>query len=666
MSYPHTSRIAVVAVLAATLLLLPATVTAQIWGTYQGNASHTGFVPITIHPRGIQHVWTRTFAGQLNPVAIGSGRIYASEGGPSAFGFIAGRGLWAMNAHTGSTVWNYPDFGAVSSVNAPAFGNGTVYIQTGRGGFTPIEPYLYAFDAALGTPKFRVPYAAQWERHLAPTVYLGDAYVNGGYYGGAYRFDGVDGTARWATGLPQYDGWTPAVDDAYVYAYVGESSPGLYVLDRHTGAQAFMIPDPNFQWNGWTMNVAPVLTADGDVIATHGGRLVRFDVQGRRIEWERARNFTGQATLAGNVIYANDGGTLTAWDAVQGTLLWSWFGPGGETITGNLVATTTHVFVQSATTTYAVNLATRQAEWSYAAAGSLALGEGTLAITDDTVLHVFSVTVDPTIPQPPSGLTVTTIAGNQVTVRFTPPTVGAVPERYLLEGGVIPGQTLAVLPLGLAPEQTFSAPSGVFYVRVRSMAGGSASAVSNEIRIVVQQPEAPSAPVSLTGHGSGTNLRLTWKNTFTGGAVDGIVLDVTGAMATSLVLDAAETFTFDQVPPGTYTFAVRARNGAGTSAPSASVSLTFPAVCSGPPDTPAAFIAYRVGNVVRLSWDPPATGTAPAGYVVSVSGAFIGSFSTRARTLGGPLGPGSYGLSVTAVNTCGTSVATPVQTVVVP
>lgn len=661
MSHPQTSRIAAAAVVAATLLLLPPVATAQIWGTYQGNTSHTGFVPITIHPRGIQHVWSRTFAGPLNPVAIGSGRIYASESGY----FVAGRGLWAMNAHTGSTVWSYPDFGPVYSVNAPAFGNGTVYLQTGRG-FSPVEPYLYAFDAALGTPRFRVPYAAQWERHLAPTVYLGDVYVNGGYYGGAYRFDGVDGTERWATGLPQYDGWTPAVDDAYVYAYVGENAPGLYVLDRHTGTQAFMIPDPNFQWNGWTMNVAPVLTADGDVIATHDGRLIRFDVQGRRIEWERKRNFAGQATLAGNVIYANDGGTLTAWDAVQGTLLWSWFGPGGETITGNLVATSTHVFVQSAATTYAVNVVTRQAEWSYGAAGSLAIGEGKLAITDDTMLHVFSVTVDPLSPLPPTALTVTAIAGHQVTLRFTPPTAGAVPDSYVLEGGVVSGQVLASLPLGAAPEQTITAPSGAFYVRVRSVAGGAVSAPSNEVRIVVNHPEPPSAPASLTGLGSGTTLRLTWKNTFAGGAVEDIVLDVAGALSTSLVLGAAETFTFDQVPPGSYTFAVRARNATGTSAPSSSVSLTFPAYCTGAPEPPVAFIAYRVGNVVRLSWDPPATGTAPASYLVSVTGAYTGSFSTTARTIGGPLGPGSYGLSVAAVNTCGTSAATPVQTVVVP
>ncbi len=83
---PHTSRVAAAAVVAATLLLLPAVATAQTWGTYQGNTSHTGYVPITTHPRGIQHLWTRTFANPLNPVAIGSGRIYASEGGPGAFG----------------------------------------------------------------------------------------------------------------------------------------------------------------------------------------------------------------------------------------------------------------------------------------------------------------------------------------------------------------------------------------------------------------------------------------------------------------------------------------------------------------------------------------------------------------------------------------------------
>lgn len=642
------------------VLLLPPSTAAQGWGTYQGNASHTGYVPVSATV--IQHLWTRTFSSPLNPVAIERGRVYVSESGR----FESNRGLYAVDTRTGSTVWSYPDFGPVSSVNPPAYANGSVYLQTGKGTSDTLPPYLYAFDGATGTPRFRVPFAAQWERYLAPTPYLGDVFVNGGYYGGAYRFDGADGTERWFAELPQYDVWTPAVDGSYAYAYVGEYAPGLYVLDRQAGTLAFTIPDPNFAWDGWSMNTAPVLTHDGDIVATHDGRLLRFDVQGRRIEWELSRNFRGQATVKGDVIVANDGGTLTAWNAVTGTLLWSWIAPGSQALDGNIVVTDTHVFVQSTSMTYAVDLSTRAIDWSYAAAGSIAIGDGVLAITDGPSLHAFSIATDASAPVPPTDLAAATIVGNQVTLRFTPPASGAAPTGYLLEGGALPGQVLASLPLEPVPIHTVTAPTGTYYVRVRSVAGAVVSAASNEVRVFVNQPALPSPPASLTGLAFGSSLRLAWKNTFAGGAVDRVALDVTGPVTTSLLLGPTETFAFDGVPPGTYVFSVRAQNAGGTSGSSPAVTLTFPAACSGAPQVPSGLLAYRIGNAVQLVWEPPGSGPAPTSYLASVSGAFTGSFPVAGRSIGGAVGPGRYHLSVAAVNPCGTGPATAVQTVEVP
>jgi outer membrane protein assembly factor BamB len=643
-------------VLLATLLVAPAA-RAQDWATYQGDPSHTGYVPIATSPRGILPLWTRTFPAPLNPPAIGGGRVFVTETGR----FQTNVGLHALDGQSGVTVWSLPDFGDVSSVNPPAVGNGTVYVQTGKG-LNVLDPYLYALDAATGTPRFRVPFAAQWDQYLAPTPYQGDVYVNGGYYGGAYRFDGTDGTERWFAGLPQYDGWTPAVDAAYVYAYFGAA---LYVRDRQTGAAVFSIPDPNASSNGF-MSTAPVLTHDGDVLATYGGRLIRFDVQGRAIQWELSRDFRGQVAAKGDVIYANDGGTLTAWNALTGGLLWTWLGPGSGVMTGNIVVTDTHAFVQSSTTTYAVNLATRATEWSYAAAGSIAIGDGLLAITSGSTIHVFSVAVNPSQPLPPTGLTAARITGNQVTLRFTPPIAGAAPTGYVLEGGVSPGGTLVSLPIGDAPEVSLVAPDGVFFVRVRSLAGAQVSAASNEIRLAVKQPLAPSAPTSLTGLATGSSLQLSWKNTFDGGPVDHVVLEVGGRLVTAVLLGPDETFHFDGVPDGTYVFTVRAQNATGASAATSGVTLTFPGSCSAAPHVPAAFVAYRTGNVVRLSWDPPADGPAPLGYRVNVTGALLGSFAVSGRELAGPVPPGTYNLSVAAVNPCGNGPATAVQTVTVP
>jgi hypothetical protein len=111
---------------------------------------------------------------------------------------------------------------------------------------------------------------------------------------------------------------------------------------------------------------------------------------------------------------------------------------------------------------------------------------------------------------------------------------------------------------------------------------------------------------------------------------------------------------------------VRAANAGGSSGPSNAVTLTFPSPCSGAPSAPANFLAYKEGSTLFVVWDPPESGPAPTSYLVNVSGAFVGSIPTAVRTLSGTVGPGSYGLSVAAVNPCGASAATPEQVVVIP
>ena len=269
--------------------------------------------------------------------------------------------------------------------------------------------------------------------------------------------------------------------------------------------------------------------------------------------------------------------------------------------------------------------------------------------------------------QPPTGLFASSIAGNEVTLRWTAPVGGLAPTDYVLEGGVNPGQVLASIPLGTTtPIHTFTAPNGAFYLRLHTISGASRSDASNEIRVFVNVPAPPSAPANLLGLVNGSSVALAWRNTFAGGAPNSVVLDVTGSIVASLPLGLTETFSFAGVPAGTYTLSLRAVNAAGTSASSNAVTLTFPGACSGPPLTPANFLAFRNGNTIFVIWDPAATGPAPTGYVLSVTGAFAGSFATTARTLSGTVGSGTYGLRVAATNACGSSTATAVQTVVIP
>lgn len=285
-----------------------------------------------------------------------------------------------------------------------------------------------------------------------------------------------------------------------------------------------------------------------------------------------------------------------------------------------------------------------------------------------TVASVSIVVAAPVSVQPPTEFRASSVSGNQVTLRWKPPAVGPAAADYLIEGGVAPGQVLGAVAVGgPLPILTFAAPTGAFYIRVHAIDGaGQRSGPSNEIRVFVNTPAAPSAPTSLTASAIGDSFALSWRDTFAGGAPTGTRLDVTGSATASQSLPLTETSWFSGVPAGTYTFRVRATNAAGTSTSSAPVTVTLPASCSGAPAPPADVLAYAVGRVVHVVWDPPSTGAAPVTYVLHVGGSFTGTFPLAGRNLSAPAPPGTYALSLSAVNPCGASAQTAPQTVFVP
>ena len=269
--------------------------------------------------------------------------------------------------------------------------------------------------------------------------------------------------------------------------------------------------------------------------------------------------------------------------------------------------------------------------------------------------------------QPPTGLFASSIIGNRLTLKWTPPTFGPAPTGYVIEGGISPGETLATVPVtGATPTITFDAPPGSFYLRVYTVAGATRSRSSGEIRVHINAPTAPSVPANLLGLASGSTVSLAWRNTFGGGMPTSLVLDVTGSLNTSLPLPMGDTFTFNGVPDGTYTFSLRAVNAVGTSGPSSPVTLSFPATCTGAPQRPVGLVGSRNGAVISLAWEPAASGTAPTSYIVNVTGAATASVPTTARTVSGAVGPGTYSFRVVAVNACGSSAASTSTTVVIP
>lgn len=277
--------------------------------------------------------------------------------------------------------------------------------------------------------------------------------------------------------------------------------------------------------------------------------------------------------------------------------------------------------------------------------------------------------------QPPTGLAVSSLAGNTVSISWRAPLIGPAATGYVLEGGVRPGEVLASIPIGgTTPSFTFSAPPGAFYIRLRTVAGAALSRPSSEVRLYVGDYSGPTAPRSLSGYGNGSSVVLNWRNTFGGGEPTGITVDVTqnGARVASIPMPLTDTWSFDSVPAGTFGFTVRATNAVGTSGSSNSVTMTFPLSGCSVPRTPGSFTTAANGRAVAVHWLAPTSGTAPTRYTVEArirnadnSITPLGLFPVTGTSISSPVAPGRYQVRVRSENICGSSGYTSWQTVTV-
>lgn len=490
-------------------VLCLAVVTAEkpgTWPMYQANARHTGYVATFAEPANFRLKWQKTVgSGSLavNPVAAGDGKVFATL---SPY-FDSGPSLFALRASDGATLWS-AGFGSVYSVNPPSYAYGNVYLQTCD---NYADTWLHSFDGKTGEEIFKAPHAAQWERYLAPAIYDGKVYIDGGTYGGMYGFDAYSGSQLWfANNLPQVDGWTPAVDAGRAYTYVGGNAPGLFAEDRTTGMPAFVVADPNFSWND--IGHAAVLGDHNDILVVNGGRLLSFDTTSQAIRWSVQSQFTGQPSLANDRIYVIDAGKLRVLDEVTHAEIWSWQ-PVGASLVAPLIVTDRHVFVSAAQSVYAVDLASRQPVWSYPVGGQLALADNTLYVASQNgTLTAFA--------GPPAMSFYTVQPCRLVDTRSVsdgPALSGGIARALHMTGRCGVPDTAAALSVNVTVTQT-GAPG---YLRLD--AAGSPASVFSTLNYALGQTRTDNAILALSSTGD-----VTASATQSAGSTVHVVIDVNG------------------------------------------------------------------------------------------------------------------------------------------
>jgi hypothetical protein len=169
----------------------------------------------------------------------------------------------------------------------------------------------------------------------------------------------------------------------------------------------------------------------------------------------------------------------------------------------------------------------------------------------------------------------------------------------------------------------------------------------------------PAPPTGLTGTVSTYATTFAWTPAAAGSAATSFVLEAgTSSGATDVMvfdtLSAGTTFVSPGLPNGTYFVRVRARNAAGTSAPSNEIIVSGATGCA--PGAPGNLIASVSGLNVAFQWNAAAgsptsheleAGTAPG---KSNLGTFPVGLTAQFAT---PAPPGVYYVRIRARNACG-------------
>jgi hypothetical protein len=412
-----------IAIVTALAMSAPASVYAE-WGTFQGNAAHTGYVPTTLSLSEPTLSWVAPSGTRpLTGLAVGGGTVFVSnyDYHSNATSFRA------LDQTSGSLLWSkaYTDS---YSTSAPAFANGLVYVQN-DGHSASTGNFLHAYDGRTGASVFNAPYSAQWATYLNPTPFGGNIYVGGGYDGGMYSFNSTSGQQNWFSNGKIYDGWTPAVNDLYAFSFTGSGSSvpitgEFRIIYRNTGVTRYLVRDTAFQFSDYSMNSTAVMLGShsnafsinepGDVYPTVSdkGRLIFWDLQDDathipHIQQVLIDHFHGQPALANGVLFANNGPKIAAIDELSGNSLWTWTPPSG-TLDGRIIATDNVLIAATDTTTFGISLLTHSTLWSYPISGSMALSDNTLYIAG-TDRSVYALEV----PEPSSvvaaGLTIVSL-----------------------------------------------------------------------------------------------------------------------------------------------------------------------------------------------------------------------------------------------------------------
>lgn len=368
------------------------------WEGYNGNAAHTGFVPATLDASKFTRRWSWKSTASINgvstrisPLVTANGYVYFNEevaidDSAERFKYIYTYRLSALSETDGTAAWQ-TELKLGDVLGAPGVA-GNRLVMAGINDAYTFNAQSGARLAVVRQPNTNGLLVAT-SQLTAPTLFDGNAYLGGN--NDVMRLDATTGQNRWSTTLDlpklgNVDEWTPAVNAGTVYSNAAGTLTAFNIAD---GSKRFSVAVPGQVIGGTgksSLRQAPVLVDDNSVLLLNqrpypgksvDNSLSLVDAGSRSVRWTVSGRFTTQPVVARGVIYVgNDSGkVIEARNVSDGAVLWTWplASVGEEALNGDLIVTNNLLFIAGGKHTHALDLASRQAAWTYRLSGTLSL-----------------------------------------------------------------------------------------------------------------------------------------------------------------------------------------------------------------------------------------------------------------------------------------------------
>jgi outer membrane protein assembly factor BamB len=252
-------------------------------------------------------VWNYTTSSPVNwaSPAVAGGVVYVGSNDGK---------VYALNATTGTKMWDYTTSGAVYS--SPAVVGGVVYEGSTDG-------KVYALNATTGTQVWS--YTTDSEVWSSPAVAGGVVYV-GSNDGKVYALNATTGTKMWdyTTSGAVYS--SPAVDGGVVF--VGSCNNNTYALNASTGAFIWSYKTNSYVYSSPAVAAGKVYVGSGNIFEGLGnGKIYCLNASSGAFIWNYTTGgwVSSSAAVAGGVVYVGSfDGKVYALDATTGAQVWSY------------------------------------------------------------------------------------------------------------------------------------------------------------------------------------------------------------------------------------------------------------------------------------------------------------------------------------------------------